>query len=214
MTLYANGKKVAPTNVAYEAPIEIPREIDSNGKMQKMSRSYTFTLPVEAKDLGSYILSEMFSNDTYITSANLSSLENISGNDAMYRTFAGCTSLTSVDLSNVQKISYNGLRGLSGTFYGCTSLVSIDLSSLSYVGYMAMQGAFSYTSLTSLSFPSLTYVSFSDGESAFSGMLTGVSNCTIHFPVNLQSTVGTWSETQNGFGGTSITVLFDLPATT
>ena len=35
----------------------------------------------------------------------------------------------------------------------------------------------------------------------------------MHFPSNLQSVIGSWSDVQNGFGGTNTTVLFDLPAT-
>ena len=44
-------------------------------------------------------------------------------------------------------------------------------------------------------------------------MLQGVSGCTVHFPSNLQSVIGSWSDVTNGFGGTNTTVLFDLPST-
>ena len=44
-------------------------------------------------------------------------------------------------------------------------------------------------------------------------MLQGVTGCTVHFPSNLQSVIGSWSDVTAGFGGTNTTVLYDLPAT-
>jgi hypothetical protein len=44
-------------------------------------------------------------------------------------------------------------------------------------------------------------------------MLPGVTGCTVHFPSNLQSVIGSWADVTEGFGGTNTTVLFDLPAT-
>ena len=45
-------------------------------------------------------------------------------------------------------------------------------------------------------------------------MLSGVTGCTVHFPSNLESVIGSWSDVTDGFDGTNTTVLFDLPATT
>jgi hypothetical protein len=45
-------------------------------------------------------------------------------------------------------------------------------------------------------------------------MLQGVTGCTVHFPSNLQSVIGSWSDVTARFGGTNTTVLFDLTATT
>ena len=36
---------------------------------------------------------------------------------------------------------------------------------------------------------------------------------TVHFPANMQSVIGSWSDVVNGFNGTNTTVLFDLPST-
>ena len=44
-------------------------------------------------------------------------------------------------------------------------------------------------------------------------MLDGVTGCTVHFPSNIQSVIGSWASVTSGFGGTNTTVLFDLPAT-
>jgi len=109
------------------------------------------------------------------------------GNYALYYAFYGCTGLTSVDFSNLTSIS--GIQALYYAFYGCTSL-------------------------TTLSFPSLTSTSFGTNTNQFNNMLNGVSGCTVHFPSNLQSVIGSWSDVTAGFGGTNTTVLFDLPATT
>ena len=44
-------------------------------------------------------------------------------------------------------------------------------------------------------------------------MLSGVTGCTVHFPSNLQSVIGSWTSVSAGFSGTNTTVLFDLTAT-
>ena len=66
------------------------------------------------------------------------------------------------------------------------------------------------TSLTSLSFPALTTSSFGGSTTQFYRMLSGVRGCTVHFPAAIQSTIGSWADVTNGFGGTNTTVLFDL----
>ena len=101
-------------------------------------------------------------------------------------------------------------------FYNCTNLTSVDLSSLTTLsGSQAMSQAFyGCTGLTSLSFPALTSTSFGSYTNQFNSMLSGVTGCTVHFPSNLQSVIGSWSSVTAGFGGTNTTVLYDLPATT
>ena len=190
---------------------------------------------------GSYALSYAFSSCTNLTSIDLSNLTTVSGSNALSNAFRGCTNLTSIDLSNLTIIS--SYQGFSSAFSGCTGLTSIDLSNLtiisSYQGFNnafgsctnltsidlsnlttvsgsnALRYAFSgCTSLTTLSFPALTSTSFGSYTNQFNNMLYGVTGCTVHFPSNLQSVIGSWSDVTAGFGGTSTTVLFDLPATT
>ena len=163
----------------------------------------------------SSVLGGAFSRCTGLTGAlNLSSLTTVNSYSAMSTTFSYCTGLTSVDLSSLTTIT-GGRIGMSGTFQGCTKLTSVDLSSLAVVnGEQAMQSIFSgCTSLTSLSFPSLTSTSFGSYTNQFNNMLQGVTGCTVHFPSNLQSKIGSWSDVTAGFGGTNTTVLFDLTAT-
>jgi hypothetical protein len=119
-----------------------------------------------------------------------------------------------LDLSNLTTVS--GSSAISYAFSGCTGLTSVDLSSLTTVsGSSAMYYAFSgCTKMTTLSFPSLTSTSFGSNTNQFNNMLSGVTGCTVHFPSNLQSVIGSWADVRNGFGGTNTVVAFDLPATT
>ena len=189
---------------------------------------------------GNSSMYETFSECNSLTSIDLSNLTTISGDQAMYQTFSHCTSLTSVDLSSLTTISVFGR--MQGTFWKCTALTSVDLSNLTTLsfdnamnytfwecnsltsvdlsnlttlsGYYAMQGAFDgCKSLRELSFPALTSNSFGSYTNQFNGMLNRVTGCTVHFPSNLESVIGSWSDVTSGFGGTNTIVLFDLPAT-
>ena len=123
------------------------------------------------------------------------------------------TSFTFSLPSNVTDVGNNAMYH---AFHGCTGLTSVDLSSLTTVrGSSAMKKAFTNcTKLKTLSFPALTSKSFGSDTGQFDEMLTSVTGCTVHFPSNLQSVIGSWSSVTSGFGGTNTTVLFDLPATT
>ena len=152
-----------------------------------------------------------FSSCIYLTSVDLSSLTGLANSNSMYGAFQNCTRLTSVDLSSLYSIN---IRGMYGAFQNCTSLTSMSFPSLRSIRSKAMSGAFQgCTSLTTLSFPALTST-FGSETDQFNGMLSGVTGCTVHFPSNLQSVIGSWSDATNGFGGTNTIVLFDLPATT
>lgn len=187
----------------------IPREV-VNGVYQVPVSSFTFSLPSNATDIGAYALIYAFFNSTGLTSVDLSSLESVSGSYAFYYAFSS-TGLTSVDLGGLTTITAsNAFNNAFGT-----GLTSVDLSSLESVsGSYAFYFAFTNTSLSSLSFPSLTSNSFGSYTDQFHSMLNGVNNCTVHFPSNLQSVIGSWLDVTSGFGGTNTTVLFDLPATT
>lgn len=154
----------------------------------------------------------MFNSCSSIVSVDLSSLQEVSGSYACHNMFGWCTGITSINLSSLKTIS--GSNGMDSTFNHCTHLTSVDLSSLETIsGASALYQAFANTALTSLSFPSLKSTSFGDKTNQFSRMLADVTGCTVHFPSNLQSVIGSWSSVTGGFGGTNTTVLFDLPAT-
>ena len=162
---------------------------------------------------GTSCMEYAFSGCTSLTSVDLSSLTTVSGSSAMYYAFQNCTGLISIDLSSLTTM---GQRGIYYAFTDCTSLSSVDLSSLTSINssYVIANAFRNCTSLTTLSFPSLNLNSFSGATNQFTNMLKGVTGCTVHFPSNLQSVIGSWSDVTGGFGGTNTTVLFDLPATT
>jgi len=208
ITTYASGIDNIPI------PNVINREV-VNGVYQAPTTSFTFSLPSNATDLGNYVMQYAFQGCTGLTSVDLSNLTTVSGSNAMTSAFYGCTGLTgTLDLSSLTTIS--GYQAMIYAFQGCTGLTSVDLSNLTTVsGNSAMNQAFSgCTKLTTLSFPSLISTGFGSYKDQFGSMLSGVTGCTVHFPSNLQSVIGSWSSVTSGFGGTNTTVLFDLPATT
>ena len=219
------------------SPDYLGRIITDDGVFGYPTLPFSFSLPNTVTSIGGRALYYMFYGCTNLASVDLSSVTSIGtnglnnafngceslasvdlssvtsiGNRALYYTFQNCTSLTSIDLHNVITISNNGL---SNTFYDCTNLTSVALDSLQSVSGFGMNNAFyRCTSLSTLSFPSLSSSSLVSNNDQFSNMLNGVTGCTVHFPSNLESVIGSWGTVTNGFGGTNTTVLFDLPATT
>lgn len=154
---------------------------------------------------------------------DLSSLTTIgSASYGMEYAFSNTEYLTSVDLSNLATISSNTGLGYAFDFYtafgrGAQNLLTtISFTALSDI---AASGVLQYcfrarNGLQTVSFPALTSTSFGSYTNQFNNMLSGVTGCTVHFPSNLQSVIGSWSSVTAGFGGTNTTVLFDLRATT
>lgn len=207
-------------------------------------------------------LRSTFNSCTSLTSLNLSLLTRVTDH-GLNTICQNCSNLTSINLDSVKKILSNGLEGAfrycnltSVSFPALTAiygrgfavavadnpnLTSISLPVLEKVDggdsfqnaflntaittmtfpalYWAKgQRSFSYcfqgcTSLTSVSFPALKSDSFGSYTNQFNNMLYNVTGCTVHFPSNLQSVIGSWADVTAGFGGTNTTVLFDLPAT-
>lgn len=138
--------------------------------------------------IGNTVFNDDSNFKNYLTSVCISSMKNIL---SLQRAFNGCSYLTEVDVSSIDYLP-------SRAFYGTT----------------AVGGAFSNTAVQTLSFNSLNSNSFGSYTDQFNNMLRYQTNCTVHFPSNLQSVIGNWSSVTSGFGGTNTTVLFDLPATT
>lgn len=159
-----------------------------------------------------------FANNNYfpnIISVDLSGLKTIRADSACTKMFYNCSNITSVDLSNLEEFASGwGYECFADAFYG-TGITSMTFNSLSSMKFgQVLRRAFAgCTALTSLSFPALTSTSFGTYTNQFNNMLSGVSGCTVHFPSNLQSVIGSWSDVTAGFGGTNTTVLFDLTAT-
>ena len=171
---------------------------------------------------GSYAMRNAFSSCTSLTSVDLSSLTTISNQCALDGAFYGCSNLESIDFSNLTTISSSQVFSSSlanGIFNGCTKLQEVRFPKLSTLNasqalYCMCTARFSSNGIKNVYFNALNSNSFGSYTNQFNYMLMSVSGCTVHFPSNLQSVIGSWSSVTSGFGGTNTTVLFDLPATT
>lgn len=134
-----------------------------------------------------YLFNKFYLFGSQIKEVHIDSVENISGNSAFGYTFQLCNGLTVATFSNLKYLT--GSFALNYTFRKCTSLGDIYFNSLISDG-------------------------FGTNSNQFDNMLSGVTGCTVHFPSNLQTTIGSWTSVAGGFGGTNTAVLFDLPATT
>ena len=166
---------------------------------------------------GETAASVFLSNCKNLVSADFSGLTEINGQGACLNMFLNDEKLESLDMSNLETVI--GTNAMTYLCSGCSKLKTMTFDKLSKVGksvggytYYEFQWAFAFSGLETLSFPALKNDSFVDYE-VFTNMLNGVDGCTVHFPSNLQSVIGSWADVQNGFGGTNTTVLFDLPAT-
>ena len=231
----------ADVNVSGGGGIGIPREVSATGLYRAPSRnaSFTFSLPSAATDVSAYSMYAAFYNSSGLTSvdcsslttishdyamyfacyncqyleeADFSNLTTISGASAMYYAFQKCSRLSSIEFRNLTTIS--GSSAMYGVCYQCTGLSLVSFPKLATVGDKALQRAFSNSALQWLYFPSLNSNSFGNKTTQFNNMLQGTTGCTVHFPSNLQSVIGSWSSVTSGFSGPNTTVLFDLPATT
>ena len=187
MGLYVGGQKVGRIKTIEIPPIEIPREVDSNGVYGFPVSNFSFKLPDEATDLGASSLSFNFFGCTSLTSVDLSSLSSVSGSDGMFGAFWNCTSLTSVDLSSLTSVS--GDNGMSYSFYGCTSIASVDLSSLTSVsGRDGMYSTFyGCSSLVSVDLSSLITIGTNSSSTNFRHFSQAFYNCnyltSLSFPL-------------------------------
>lgn len=153
----------------------------------------------------------MCTSCTNLTTVSMPKLERV-WYQGLYQAFNQCTSLTNISFPELTTVSQAGLQY---AFLYCTSLTSLSFPKLSSISAQnALSRAFqSCTNLTSVSFPALKSNSFGNFTNQFNYMLQSVTGCTVHFPSNLQSVIGSWADVTAGFGGTNTTVLFDLPAT-
>ena len=130
--------------------------------------------------------------------------------------FWSCSSLQNIGMKSLKTISghaTNSARGVCAyMFQKCIALPTFKFQSLDSItgGYCMSYMFAGCTSLLSLWFYALKTTSFGSYTTQFNNMLNGVTGCTVHFPMAIQSTIGSWSDVTNGFGGTSTTVLFDI----
>lgn len=97
---------------------------------------------------------------------------------------------------------------------GCINITSVEFNALSSI---QRSGIFKYafancTNLKHIYFPSLNADSFGTYTDQFNNMLNGVSDCIVHFPMAISQFLSELQDVQDGFGGTNISVVYDLPA--
>lgn len=176
----------------------------------------------------SYILGTQSNSGYYVDvlAVSFANLTTVSGDNTMTGLLAGNT-------HNINTLRFPSLTTISGeyTFYGLNRYDSYPSSNRSYLkklyfdsldsidGYkifhrIARNPAYQnsqYVYLEDIYFYALTPASFGQFyTNQFEDMLAEQQNTTVHFPKSIQSTIGSWSDVLNGFGGTNITVLFDL----
>lgn len=176
---------------------------------------------------GYSVCSNMFVGCTSLTRTGLGKVEKIRhcetnetnyGYNTCTQMFKDCTALTDIELDSLKEV-INGSSSSTGTttgalnsmFQGCTALTIAKFPELETVGWRAFSSTFNgCTSLANVYFYALNTTSFDSYTNQFNKMLSGVTGCTVHFPMRIQSTIGSWSDVTGGFGGTNTTVLFDI----
>jgi len=125
-------------------------------------------------DIGNYALQYAYQGNTSITGAiNMSSLTKISGTNACYATFYGCTGITSVDMSSLKELT--GPSATYQMFYNCSNITSVDMSSLYSIQKNSACYAMFYgcSNITNLDLSKLQAV---NGTSACYNMFGGSTN--------------------------------------
>lgn len=186
--------------------------IDNNGVLNPSTASINLNFD-GVRDIGSGFLSNILQENTNIVSVNFPDLTTLSSANACSYMFSYCTSLISANFPSLTTISGNS--AFSGTFADCTSLTSINFPKLNTISgsYACANMLPKQSNLTSVSFPALTTTSFGTNRNQFYYMFNRASQeCTLHFPSNLQSTIAQLINYPM-FGNDSLTLAFDLPAT-
>lgn len=143
-----------------------------------------------------------------VPSAIFSSLIFVGG-AGMQNCFTTNRTLQTLDCSSLT--TGGGQYCFSSICDGCSALTTVKLDSFKKnLSSRTFTNAFKGTALTTLSFPALATPG---NTNVFDNMLSGVTGCTVHFPSNMQSVIGSWASVTGGFSGTNTTVLFDLPST-
>ena len=162
--------------------------------------------------VGEYVCAYMFAGCTSLTDIGLDKLTNIPGHGA-FKMFLNCTGLESASFPELTEVYDNAMEYM---FSGCTNLQTISFPKLATMGRDACYHIASNSGLSSIYFRGIPKSKMNEiiANRPFRYMLSsgtsGLRNCTVHFPANL-SDLATEEDFVNGFGGTSTTILFDLP---
>lgn len=198
------------------------KTINGGEAVYNMFKGCTELLSFNAPNLevieGNSCFNGFLSGCTKLTTANFHNLKRIgdtSTNGVFYYVFTGSNNLTSLDLSSLEEVGRNGMA----SFCSYCKLTRVDFPSLKLIGENGLANSFSSVSrgndtIQSMWFYALDTDSFGTYTNQFNYMLSGKSTATtVHFPMRIQSTIGSWSDVTNGFAGTNTTVLFDIVTT-
>lgn len=196
------------------------KEIFGDYVFYKAYQNSTFSGIVDMSDVeevsGASVCAYMFYSNQNITSLKLSKLKTIDGAFTLDNICHGCTSLANIDFAALESFTSTSTSayGFQSAF-ASTQLQTLRFPSLNMMpGGRVFTSAFDYCrSLQSLWFYALNTNSFGTRTNQFNNMLSGCTDVTVHFPIRIQSTIGSWTDVTNGFGGTNTTVLFDIVTT-
>lgn len=143
--------------------IGLPLEVTSEGVLQKQNQPLTLNVPT-ATSIDNNGLQYAFYGCTSLTSVDLSNVTGI-GDSVLQYAFAGCSGLTSTGLNNVMFIRESSLRN---AFQGCTSLTSTGLENVTRIDDSGLRSAFQgCTSLISTGLENVTYINGAGLQYAF-----------------------------------------------
>lgn len=153
--------------------------------------------------------------NSQLTTVRLNKLKTITGTEALSGAFSSNKLLKNVTLESLETINANKALNLCFSKTGIITMKFSSLSTITSAGTQyfnaPMYGCFlGCTSLQSLWFYALDVNSFGTGDKQFYMLLSSCTNVTVHFPIRIQSTIGSWTDVTNGFSGTNTTVLFDI----
>lgn len=161
-----------------------------------------------------------FVNASTTQSIDLSGLEKITG-------YRSCANMFGGSLSSVTKIDISGLLSVEGDANGCAQMFC-GLSSVPSVSFDSLKKLNAYYAFVEMFadstglfkdvyFPALRDLYNQDVSSnnvmQFYDMLLNVDGCTVHFPINMMPVLQYHSDVIARFGGTNITIAYDLPST-
>lgn len=156
-----------------------------------------------------------------LTKVSFKKLKTIGGGNAFGNAFWGCDKLSEFDMRSLETADNSVFVNTFRIQGRDTALATIKFQSLKSIKY---DNVFQYMcwrsnmtghtdALSNIYFYALDTNSFGGYTRQFDSMLYGCNNITVHFPMRIQSTIGSWSSVTGGFGGTNTTVLFDIVTT-
>lgn len=124
--------------------------------------------------------------------------------------FANCKNLSIFDFSAYTKIDSNRTQYIGNNAFENTGFESVTFHNLTDVTVsFAFQNTFkNCKNLKHIYFPKLTNINST--LNIFYQTLEGVTDCTIHFPTSLESTLPSSCSALNNIGGVNTQILYDL----